>query len=441
MPKTRLPPPPTAPPAPTESVLDDTDPKKQRALAILWDKNPDWTWIAISVLKDDSSLRLKLFSDSTQDANSEGRRKTVGADGKKQLYKAFAKQTFEHNDMVTKHATVAEAYLKDPERYASSLQQRFDRLRKLYREARGKLKETGRGVVPGDGAVNSIAQTREQFKFWDELHSFWSELPNYSPIGVSAADSGVDHAGHAADLFASSTASSDAGDFVLGDDELREIEEDADADQPEDDRSKRRRSSGAFSFSSAVGGSDDGHVDDSKTVCLMMRPPVASKTEKQKDDKDDKDKGKNKDVRSSSAVPKPRERAGGHRGKSAAPGTAKRSAIEIFDDDTKEEAQRIEHIRLDRIKVKRAEQEIELVKVQTKRAKLDAEDREKEREFREKELAMGAQEREKDRLQREKDWQHELTMSLLRQGVGAQELRDMGLLPAIEQTDPFAMLH
>ncbi|KAJ7064164.1 hypothetical protein C8F01DRAFT_39937 [Mycena amicta] len=409
--------------------------RKQRAPAILWDKNPDWTWIAISVLKDDSSLRLKLFSDSTQDANSEGRRKTVGADGKKQLYKAFAKQTFEHNDMVTKHATVAEAYLKDPERYASSLQQRFDRLRKLYREARGKLKETGRGVVPGDGAVNSIAQTREQFKFWDELHSFWSELPNYSPIGVSAADGGVDHAGHAADLFASSTASSDAGDFVLGDEELREMEEDEDADQSEGDHSrKRRRSSEAFSVSSAVGGSEDGHVDDSKHE--LTPPSVVSKAEKQKDSKDNK----NKDVRVSSAAPKPRDRVGGHRGKSAAPGTAKRSAIEIFDDDTKEEAQRIENMRLDRIKVKRAEQEIELVKVQTKRAKLDAEDREKERDFREKELAMGAEEREKDQQQREKDRQHELTMSLLKQGVGAQELRDMGLLPAIEQTDPFAML-
>jgi hypothetical protein len=37
---------------------------------------------------------------------------------------------------------------------------------------------------------------------WDELHRFWSELPNYNPMGVSTLTAGQDFGGHVAALFA-----------------------------------------------------------------------------------------------------------------------------------------------------------------------------------------------------------------------------------------------
>jgi hypothetical protein len=42
---------------------------------------------------------------------------------------------------------------------------------------------------------------QEAWPFWDDLHSFWKELPNYRPIGVSNSAGGQDHAAQATRLF------------------------------------------------------------------------------------------------------------------------------------------------------------------------------------------------------------------------------------------------
>ncbi|KAJ7848962.1 hypothetical protein B0H14DRAFT_2313774, partial [Mycena olivaceomarginata] len=52
--------------------------KKERASNIPWADNPGWIGKAIEYLTDNPQFRLKLFSDSTEDATKEGRKKHQG---------------------------------------------------------------------------------------------------------------------------------------------------------------------------------------------------------------------------------------------------------------------------------------------------------------------------------------------------------------------------
>jgi hypothetical protein len=40
-----------------------------------------------------------------------------------------------------------------------------------------------------------------EWPYWDDLHGFWSELPNYNPVGVSTSTAGQNFGAHAAALF------------------------------------------------------------------------------------------------------------------------------------------------------------------------------------------------------------------------------------------------
>jgi len=44
-----------------------------------------------------------------------------------------------------------------------------------------------------------------EWPYWDDLHGFWSELPNYNPVGVSMSTAGQDFGAHAVALFAMSS--------------------------------------------------------------------------------------------------------------------------------------------------------------------------------------------------------------------------------------------
>ena len=61
---------------------------------IEWVKNPDWTWSLITYLTDHTSFRTKLFSDSTAEAKTAGRRKVVAKDSRTPLYKVLADHIF-----------------------------------------------------------------------------------------------------------------------------------------------------------------------------------------------------------------------------------------------------------------------------------------------------------------------------------------------------------
>ncbi|KAF8984839.1 hypothetical protein BDQ17DRAFT_1436850 [Cyathus striatus] len=69
-----------------------------------------------------------------------------------------------------------------------------------------ELKATGGGLLEGQDYVNIFKKIIAEWEFFPTLHIFWSELPNYAPIGVSASKAGQNHANRAAALFESKAA-------------------------------------------------------------------------------------------------------------------------------------------------------------------------------------------------------------------------------------------
>ena len=54
-------------------------------------------------------------------------------------------------------------------------------------------------------ASDSLAKINKEWPFYDDLHTIWSELPNYNPIGVSSSQPGQDFAARAVLLFPKSS--------------------------------------------------------------------------------------------------------------------------------------------------------------------------------------------------------------------------------------------
>ncbi|KAF8186837.1 hypothetical protein K438DRAFT_1595773 [Mycena galopus ATCC 62051] len=183
---------------------------KKRATGIPWVENPDWLAKAVEYLTNNPPFRIKLFSDSTEDATNEGRKKHVDKESKINMYSTLADHVFNDPDpdsedgddtagvVSEEHCT---AYAADPSRYAKSMQHQFSRLKTEYSKHVKALYPTGGGLKPEDQQSNLIEKIKASFPHWDELDSFWRELPNYNPISVSNASGGVDHAAAAKSLF------------------------------------------------------------------------------------------------------------------------------------------------------------------------------------------------------------------------------------------------
>ncbi|KAJ7497809.1 hypothetical protein B0H11DRAFT_1639326, partial [Mycena galericulata] len=179
--------------------------KKKKRSIVNWIKNPNWTDKLIEYLVDDPRFRIKLFSDSTAEAKKAGRQKLVGKDGKTHQYTQLAAYIF-------KEDPAEEArYANAPKKYASAVE---TRLKKEYLALCTKLGATGAGLDPGlvtAGTENYYilsriyrlfsAEIRNDWPWWDQLHGFWRELPNYNPVGVQSSEPGTDHAGAASALY------------------------------------------------------------------------------------------------------------------------------------------------------------------------------------------------------------------------------------------------
>jgi hypothetical protein len=107
-------------------------------------------------------------------------------------------------------------------------------------------------------------EIREKFPWWDELHGFWRELPNYNPIGVQSSEPGVDHASAAADLYART-----------GSDEEHDLDPDAGEQDEEDGRSDWSKAQD--NRLEDTGGDDYSHSsspdsEDEEDVIVVSRP-------------------------------------------------------------------------------------------------------------------------------------------------------------------------
>ncbi|KAJ7120058.1 hypothetical protein C8R44DRAFT_529464, partial [Mycena epipterygia] len=150
-------------------------------------------------LIDNPTFRIKLFSDSTAEAKRAGRQKLVGKDGKQQQYAQLAEYVFKDDpaEMVR--------FASNIQKYASAVETRLRR-RKEYIARCNKLGATGAGLDPelvseGTNIANLIEEIRESWPWWDDLHGFWRELPNYNPVGVQSSQPGTDHASAAQALY------------------------------------------------------------------------------------------------------------------------------------------------------------------------------------------------------------------------------------------------
>ncbi|KAJ7744262.1 hypothetical protein DFH07DRAFT_963795 [Mycena maculata] len=183
-------------------------PRKQ----VNWVKNPQWTDKLIEYLTDHPSFRKKLFSDSTADAKKEERTKEVAKDGKAVQCGVLAKHIFENDNKEQAR------YANDPAKFAGTVETRLRRLKKEYIFHLHRVGATGAGLDPdrvrgGSELASVFDEVRKAFPWWDELHAFWRELPNYNPIGVQSSEPGVDHAGAAADIFAAQAGSEEEKDL------------------------------------------------------------------------------------------------------------------------------------------------------------------------------------------------------------------------------------
>ncbi|KAL0950192.1 hypothetical protein HGRIS_010183 [Hohenbuehelia grisea] len=90
-------------------------------------------------------------------------------------------------------------YKADPHRIGRSTQQQFTRLKGTYQGYVRQLRATGGGMKDGEDADNLIdpspkASFQEEWPFWNDLHAFWRQLPNYNPVAVTTSSAGQNFA-------------------------------------------------------------------------------------------------------------------------------------------------------------------------------------------------------------------------------------------------------
>ncbi|KDQ58039.1 hypothetical protein JAAARDRAFT_129474 [Jaapia argillacea MUCL 33604] len=106
--------------APKKGNADD-DVKKTRVKPVEWNEHPEWTNKAIAYLIQFPAFCIKLFSNSTLDANKDGWRKLTAKDPKNQLYAELAKAVFENNE----DEEIRNEYTQDIQQFGRSTQLHF----------------------------------------------------------------------------------------------------------------------------------------------------------------------------------------------------------------------------------------------------------------------------------------------------------------------------
>ncbi|KAJ7827203.1 hypothetical protein B0H13DRAFT_2373968 [Mycena leptocephala] len=182
------------------------------AARAFWDKDATRTERLLDWLTVNVEDRLKLFSDSTQDANEQGRKKQTGKTTKMAYYLKMADAVFS----VDASDTVRADYVENPNRYACSVENYLG-------SCNNELGQTGAGLKPEDVTpeseiANKIAKIKVDFPYWEQLHGFWRTLPNFNPYTVSS-EPGQDIADQALALITGDKAMASPPDEVIQDSE------------------------------------------------------------------------------------------------------------------------------------------------------------------------------------------------------------------------------
>ncbi|KAJ7836701.1 hypothetical protein B0H14DRAFT_2589599 [Mycena olivaceomarginata] len=345
--------------------------KPQRQL-VNWVKNLQWTHSLVAYLCAHPDVRRKLFSDSTAEAKKEKRKKDVAKDGKAVQHGVLAQAIFE--DDPSERAR----YANDPTKYATSVETRLRRLKGEYKTHLETIGATGAGIDPfevkdGTKLASLIDRIRIEWPWWDDLHSFWRELPSYNPIGVQSSEHGTDHASAAADVFQPPAARSEAD----------EGQEDND-----DDRSEASKADHAREHED-IGADDKSYVspsdrDDGEEIVMISAPdsPSATPSPAPRPGKATQKVGKGK----ARALPEPEPvRSGCDVGiakanaakSSAAVKKRPQNAIERLNDIRESESDRLKEKRklqheeeMERLKIKRMKYDFKMLQAENEKLRL-----------------------------------------------------------------------
>ncbi|KAG6379442.1 hypothetical protein JVT61DRAFT_11918 [Boletus reticuloceps] len=174
--------------------------KQPKASKIFWEKAYAYrTDRFIEWCQDNPAKRVKLFSDSTQDAREEGRTRVQLNTAKKNTYQELAQYVFEND------AELGAEWLAKPQAFVSATQRRHTTLRTRYNEQVKCLGQTGAGLTLDDLQIADrtkglVGEIMKDFPWFSALHGWWRTNPVCN-MAYSTADPGQDFAAQAAILF------------------------------------------------------------------------------------------------------------------------------------------------------------------------------------------------------------------------------------------------
>ncbi|KAI5991082.1 hypothetical protein F5J12DRAFT_697973, partial [Pisolithus orientalis] len=136
------------------------------------------------------SEQKKLFSDSTQDAQEEGRSKQQLQHGKGAIYVEIAKVIFSVSDKTPEFQVLAQ---DNPSVFTAPICSQLEVLKNKYQKQIALLGQMGAGytyedLVDSSSTKNIIAMIEKEFPWWGKLHGWWCTNPAYNSTW-SAADS------------------------------------------------------------------------------------------------------------------------------------------------------------------------------------------------------------------------------------------------------------
>ncbi|KIK13890.1 hypothetical protein PISMIDRAFT_118044, partial [Pisolithus microcarpus 441] len=170
--------------------------------------------------------RIKLFSDSHQEAVNEGRWHQQMSTQKEVYFQQVVDAVFTHNHDLH----IRQLYAQYPSIFIKPIKSHHLRLRKKYNDANKTLGATGAGLTAMElrekpEIKRLLDKILDTFPWWEDLHGFWRTNPSYNTV-FSTGDPGQDFVMEAQQFFAGekSTATTEAlplvGDsWALGDED------------------------------------------------------------------------------------------------------------------------------------------------------------------------------------------------------------------------------